>query len=116
MKKSLLPLLFVCGLCFLNACGSGSLATTTPLAPATATHFSVSAPATVTTPAVASALNWSSPARVSPRGGATGTGDAKAPGHGAPQKGQLASVRRMWRAQEGQARSRASIRAVCAER
>jgi hypothetical protein len=32
--------------------------------------------------------------------------------HAAPQKGQRASVRRMWRAQEGQARRRAVIRAA----
>jgi Putative Ig domain/Galactose oxidase, central domain len=44
MKKSLLFLLLVCSVCFLNACGSGSSATT-PLAPAIATHFSVNAPA-----------------------------------------------------------------------
>jgi hypothetical protein len=50
MKKSLVFLVVVCSLCFLNACGSGSSTTSlrTP-PPATATHFSVSAPAFATT-------------------------------------------------------------------
>jgi Galactose oxidase, central domain len=45
MKKSLLLLLSVCSLCLLNACG-GSGGSTPPVL--TATHFSVTAPATAT--------------------------------------------------------------------
>src|SRR5271157_3638956 len=43
MNKYLLFLLFVCSLCFLSACGSGSSA---PPPPPAAIHFSLTAPAT----------------------------------------------------------------------
>jgi hypothetical protein len=70
-----------------------------------------------TIPAAASALNRTSPARESPRGGGAGAGvDARDSGHVVPQNGQRISVRRMWRAQEGQAKSRVGIGGVCAGR
>jgi N-acetylneuraminic acid mutarotase len=48
MKKSLLLLISICSLCLLNGCGGGS-SSPPPLTPDVATHFSVTAPATVTT-------------------------------------------------------------------
>jgi hypothetical protein len=44
MKKSLLLVISICGLCLLSACGAGSGGSTPP--PASATHFAVTAPAT----------------------------------------------------------------------
>jgi hypothetical protein len=68
------------------------------------------------TRAAARAPKRSSPARVRPRGGGSGAGlNAKESAQGALQNGQRASVRRMWRAQEGQARRRADMGAVCDE-
>ncbi len=65
-----------------------------------------------TMPAAASALNRNRPARLS-RGGGTGSGlSANEGGHGTPQKGQRDSVKRMWRAHDGQASRRAGIPAV----
>ncbi len=46
MKRSLLFLLFVCGLCLLNGCGGNSVP---PPPPLSATHLSVTAPAFATT-------------------------------------------------------------------
>jgi hypothetical protein len=69
-----------------------------------------------TIPAAARTLNRSNPARESPRGGGTGAGlDARDSGHVTPQKGQRASVSRMWREQEGQATRYIGIGGVCAE-
>jgi hypothetical protein len=48
MKKSLLLLILMCSLCFLNGCGGGS-STPLPPPPSVATHFSVTAPATADT-------------------------------------------------------------------
>jgi len=57
MKKSLVFLLFVCSVYFLNACGSPSSTTSllVPPPPLTATHFSVTAPASAT---VGTAVNF----------------------------------------------------------
>jgi len=48
MKKSLLFLLLVSSLCFLNACGSAGGTVPPPPPPLVATHFSVTAPASAT--------------------------------------------------------------------